>query len=150
MVRRLRKTVNLYVTVIQIVENLRRSWFLLRNDAGDYLFEYHEDDPIWHFSPALFAVTSRVLYRARQQLQFQQEVAAYLAAKELASRQIHGYLTTGNMGRHDPQSRNYRRTYERYVTSQNTHPMYSEAEITNPWYIPGIGEWDQLYGDLSA
>ena len=122
------------------------------------MFEYHEDDPIWHFSPALFAVTSRVLYRARQQLQFQQEVAAYIAAKELASRQIRGYLTTGNLGRHDPQSRNYRRPATGWYDisdypsiNRDINPRYSEPEIpTNPWYISGIGEWDQLYGDLSA
>lgn len=37
MARRLRKTVNLYVTVIQIVENLRRSWLLSRDGAGDFM-----------------------------------------------------------------------------------------------------------------
>ena len=98
-----------------------------------------------------FGRFTKLQYFARQRAQFQQEVAAYLAAKELASRQISGYLTTGNMGRHDPQSRNYRRTYDDYVISRNTDPRYSEPEIpTNPWYISGIGEWDQLYGDLSA
>ena len=60
MARRLRKTVNSLDTVIQIVENLRRSWFLQRDVAGDYLFEYHEDDPIWDFNPALFSVFNQV------------------------------------------------------------------------------------------
>ena len=103
------------------------------------------DDGYHHFGRF-----TKLQYSARQRVQFQQEVAAFLAARELSSRQIHGYLTTGNMGRHDPQSRNYRRTYDDYVISRNTDLRYSEPEITNPWYIPGIGEWDQLYGDLSA
>lgn len=147
MARRSRKTVNLYVTVIQIVENLRRSWFLLRNDAGDYLFEYHEDDPIWDFQVALMAGSARIFYRARQKAQFKKEVAAYLAAQELASRQIHGYLVTEGspawreQQRQNPPSGGW---------STDVDPRYSEPEWHNPWYIPGIGEWDQLYGDLSA
>ena len=59
MARRLRKTVNLCVTVIQIVESLRRSWFLQRDVAGDFMpafapypgeyddFEYQLDVNPW-------------------------------------------------------------------------------------------------------
>ena len=73
-----------------------------------------------------FGRFTKLQYSALQRIQFQQEVAAYLAAKELASRQISGYLTTGNMGRHDPQSRNYRPSPISYVISRNTDPSYSE------------------------
>lgn len=121
------------------------------------MLEYHEDDPIWGFNPSIFKISNRVFYRARQKAQFEKEVAAYLSAKELASRQIHGYLTTGNMGRHHLQSRNYRRpvtgwydNFDYKPISRDINPRYSEPEFTNPWYIRGIGEWDQLYGDLSA
>ena len=37
MARRSRKTVSLCDTVIQIVENLRRSWLLSRDGAGDFM-----------------------------------------------------------------------------------------------------------------
>jgi hypothetical protein len=145
MARRLRKTVNSLDTVIQIVENLRRSWFLQRDVVGDYLLEYHEDDPIWGFNPSILKISNRVFYLARRKAQFKKEVAAYLAAQELASRQISGYLVTE--GQRTMRYTDYEYDYSR---TRNTHPMYSEPEVTNPWHISGIGEWDELYGDLSA
>jgi hypothetical protein len=146
MARRLRKTVNSLDTVIQIVENLRRSWFLQRDVAGDYLFEYHEDDPIWDFNPAI-RISARFAYRARRKAQFMKEVAAYLAAQELASRQISGYLVTEGQRSMRYTNVDYSSDYSLTV---DTHPMYSEPEVTNPWHISGIGEWDELYGDVSA
>jgi hypothetical protein len=139
MARRSRKTVNLCVTVIQIVENLRRSWFLQKDVAGDYLFEYHEDDPIWDFHVGLMAGSARIFYRARQKAQFKKEVAAYLAAKELASRQITGYLVYVPLKHPDYRYQDYSSDYSRTV---NTHPMYSEPEVTQEYWK----DHDQWYG----
>ena len=79
-----------------------------------------------------FGRFTKLQYSARRKLEFDAQVAAYLAGLE--------YARLNEIGYDAPKITRTNRTYDDVRTSRNTHPMYSEPEITNPWYIPGIGE----------
>ena len=79
--------------------------------------------------------------------QQQAELLAFAAQQEINSRVIHGYLVTEGQRSMRYSNIDYSSDYR---TTSSGHPAYSEPEVTNPWHISGIGEWDQLYGDVSA
>lgn len=89
-----------------------------------------------------FGRFTKLQYAARRKLEFDAQIAAYLAGIE--------YARLNEIGYDAPEFTPTNVTYDDYRKSQTKHPRYSEPETTNPWYISGLGEWDQLYGDLSA